>query len=341
MGRTAFTSQIFAATIAVAVVALGFIQDWKPWLEERIGYIARPADQTQALQAEQLAAADKFEQAIESATKALSINSGNVLAHRVRGFAHYKLRNYDQAIADLKFVAESPGKQDDNVILTLAGIYRETGKPKQAIDIAEKWIKSTKTTDQEHLQLAYWMIGKSYNDLGKTEQAVEAMEAVLDTQPYNPMLVRDYAETAAKLGEYYAALDAIEEALGEEHRNEPVLLATREKIRQLMYNRGYRDHRKRRRDPMPYIDAAYSFILQGEHTSAYLACNRAIELNPKLPIAYRMLGDTCFSQGHYADGIKAYQQALKLNPNYDYCEQKIEYGNKKLKQAQATKNLSQ
>lgn len=54
----------------------------------------------------------------------------------------------------------------------------------------------------------------------------------------------------------------------------------------------------------------------GNYDAAIIAFDKALELNPKNPYAYKNRGDTLFEIGKYTDAVKSYDNALAIYPQY-------------------------
>ena len=57
-------------------------------------------------------------------------------------------------------------------------------------------------------------------------------------------------------------------------------------------------------------------IIQGKYDEAIKAYDEAIRLDPNLAEAWNNKGNALYSQGKYDEAIKAYDEAIRLDPNF-------------------------
>ncbi len=65
-----------------------------------------------------------------------------------------------------------------------------------------------------------------------------------------------------------------------------------------------------------YLQQALAYREQGQWAPASQACQAALQLNPQLPEAYKILGDAQQKQGQFASAIGYYGKAIAIQPDY-------------------------
>jgi tetratricopeptide (TPR) repeat protein len=125
--------------------------------------------------------------------------------HFSKGEAHYKGRQYEPAVKELKeAIKQSPDWDDPHYVLALS--LTELDRLKEAIESYKKVIELA--IKDEPKILSYYNMGNAYADLGEYENAVRAYQEAIKldatlSKPHN------------NLGLAYAALNRMEDAVAE------------------------------------------------------------------------------------------------------------------------------
>jgi tetratricopeptide (TPR) repeat protein len=64
------------------------------------------------------------------------------------------------------------------------------------------------------------------------------------------------------------------------------------------------------------LDKGVALYVQGNYSEAIKAYDEAIRLNPNLTEAWNNKGNALYAQGNYSDAIKCYEEAIRLDPNH-------------------------
>lgn len=151
---------------------------------------------------EQFAKRDASARLIAGGATRVIVDRGD---HFARGEAHYKGRQYEPAVKELReAIKQRPDWEDPHYVLALS--LTELGRLDEAI--AEfKRVIAFALKDEPKI-LSYYNMGNAYADLGQYEEAIDAYRQAIKlndklSKPYN------------NLGLSYAALNKIEEAIPE------------------------------------------------------------------------------------------------------------------------------
>lgn len=131
--------------------------------------------------------------------------------HFSRGESHYKGRQYEPAVKELReAIKQSPDWEDPHYVLALS--LTELGRLEEAI--AEfKQVIAFALKDTPKI-LSYYNMGNAYADLGKYEEAIKAYQQAIQLN-LKVMGVRPRASPHNNLGLAYAASNRIEDAAAE------------------------------------------------------------------------------------------------------------------------------
>ncbi len=69
-------------------------------------------------------------------------------------------------------------------------------------------------------------------------------------------------------------------------------------------------------DAMAHVEEGLYYAGQEEHDQAIAEFTKAIELDPRYPLSYELLGDTYTHKGEYALAIESYSKAIELGSGY-------------------------
>lgn len=179
------------------------------------------------------------------------------------------------------------------------------------------------------IALAVIALGTKDHWVAPVTNATKAISSIR----YNPDVDAD-AEAASKAGqlridkgladaaalerkkEYLRALIVLQPFL-DDYPNNPLIKSATTRVADVLYKKGFEDHRNRLRDPQPYIDVAYTWVLRKEYDSAFKAATRAIQLTSNSAMAHLVRGDASMGQMRFGNAVADYNKALAIDPNMD------------------------
>ena len=122
--------------------------------------------------------------------------------HFSKGEAHYKSRQYEPAVKELKeAIKQSPDWDDPRYVLALS--LTELNRLKEAVEEYKKVIELA--IKDEPKILAYYNMGNAYADLGEYQRAIDSYQQAIKLDP-------TLSKPHNNLGLAYAALNRLDEA---------------------------------------------------------------------------------------------------------------------------------
>src|SRR5688572_17764855 len=151
---------------------------------------------------EQFAKRDASARLIAAAGTRVVVDPGD---HFSKGEAHYKGRQYEPAVKELReAVKQSPDWEDPHYVLALS--LAELGKLKEAIEEYKRVIDLAIKDDPKIL--SYYNMGNAYSDLGEYQRAIDSYQQGIKLDP-------TLSKPHNNLGLAYAALGRLAEAEAE------------------------------------------------------------------------------------------------------------------------------
>lgn len=181
-----------------------------------LGYVAFcysvNADPIQLVrQAEILATAGMYDEAIADAELALKQAPSLRYAHLILASCYRGKMQYDRAIAQYEAALELTANSDpkrDRLRLHHAELLQLSGRNEDAI----RECRSVQKTSPDDHQ-AWYVIGRAHAALGQSEEALSAFEMARDALPEDPEPLLLMAEVERKRGDAEKALDLLDAAL--------------------------------------------------------------------------------------------------------------------------------
>jgi Flp pilus assembly protein TadD len=170
------------------------------------------------------------------------------------------------------------------IVLTTFGIYthRQVSYWKNSLTVFSHALKVTQNN-----YVAYYGIGKAYDDMGRYREAVDAYKQVIRIRPNYAEAYNNLGNTYGRLGRYQESIDALGQAI---------------KIKP-----HYAD---------AYKNLGITYGEFGRCPEAIEAFKQAIKIEPDLAMAYNNLGIAYDELGRYKEAIEAYKQAIRIKPDY-------------------------
>jgi tetratricopeptide (TPR) repeat protein len=283
-----------AVAITLLVIGLGTYPQWR----DKIGpieYLLPGADQAYAREADEALKAKNWKEAIEFANKSLEKNSNNRLARWTLAQASMYTNQDAKAIEECDWLMKNKQvveSKDSTDVLLLRAAAN--AKLRRYLAAAEDYGAAYKLETKPAYLLA--QVG-CLSETGEYAQALWVLEEVADVRP----LTKDLQAAEQKL-----IMQCFHQAIG--------------------------DHRRRKRDFDPYLDAAYAMVRNKAYNDALQATNRAISLGAgKAPLAYRLRGDAYFGLGKYPEAVADYDRSLKILPNDDLTKRHRDRAQEKMR----------
>jgi tetratricopeptide (TPR) repeat protein len=170
------------------------------------------------------------------------------------------------------------------IVLTTLGIcaHRQTSCWKNSITLFSHAIEVTQNN-----YLAYNNLGLTYDDLGRSAEAIDAYKQAIKIEPDNAEAYTNLGVVYARLGRYHEAIDAHKQAI----KFKPDLAVAH-------YNLGN----------------AYTRL--GRGTEAIEAYKQAIKIQPDDAVAHYNLGNAYYALGRFTEAINVFEQAIRIKPAY-------------------------
>jgi tetratricopeptide (TPR) repeat protein len=228
----------------------------------------------------------QIDKAIDAFNRALTIDSKFSLAHANLGEAYRRkyARTNESEWATRAVAAASEALRLDpaqvDVRLSLAGVYRLTGRRAAAMEELRKALTLQPTNGDAHRQL-----GELLDAEGRPDEALAELRRAVAERP--------------QYWRNYQSLGLVHYRSG----NLPDAIAALTRLVEL-----------RPDDANPYQLLGAVLLASGDHKQAREYTERSIALTPTTD-AYSNLGTIHYAAKRYAEAVQAYEQAVRLAPN--------------------------
>ena len=256
-----------------------------------------------------------YEEAIESLSKAIELDSDYTNAYNNRGISYAELGHPQKAINDYSNAIELG--PDYAIAYSNRGVmYAALGEDQRAIDDYNRAIQ----LDPEYTD-AYSNRGNRYAALGEDQRAIDDYNRAIETDP-------DYTDAYHNRGVRYAAIGEDQKAINDYD----IAIELDPEDTDAYSNRGNRyaamgedqkaldDYNKAiELDPDcadAYGNRGVRYAALGEDQKAIDDYNRAIELDPEYTDAYNNRGNRYAALGEDQKAIDDYNRAIELDPEY-------------------------
>jgi len=161
----------------------------------------------------------QFDDAEESFVRALLHNPDLTDAHNFLGLLHAEQGNTEKALNEFEIALADPAYPPMSrmrVHYNLGKLYYETDQPDLALTYLQQAVELARNPSDPTYELVYLMLGKVLRQLGRNEEAVVALQRVLESTP-------QHAEAHLELGLAYR--DQSDFFKAREHLSQVVQLA--------------------------------------------------------------------------------------------------------------------
>ena len=261
-------------------------------------------------------------------------------AYRLSGDNKNALKSYEQALVVNPNFAPA--------YLRRAQMLLVSDPEAEVIEDFQKAIELDPNYIEAHIELAAYHL--SFND---NEAALKDLKAVEELAPSEPRLYILKAQVLLEQGEYIAALQNAQKAYDLDQTQLPVYLALAQAS---LFNEKPKEAQKlietyllfEDKDPQAWLILGLSAFQNGDRESAFEAMDKALELDKRLPEAYRYRGLLYLEMGQGQKAVNDLVEAVRFIPN-DY-EINLELGRALLvaqrymdayKQLNSTQNLAE
>ncbi|MBI1390842.1 MAG: tetratricopeptide repeat protein [bacterium] len=130
---------------------------------------------------------DQYDQALEKFNSVLREHAGSqvaVQAHLMRGNCFYNMKRYDESLKEYQDALNAVKTPEEKNLIELAMIqaYRSLGQPENALKEVDALMASAKTDELKNQVL--YLKGGCLEDLGRTDEAVQAYESIAQDSPW-------------------------------------------------------------------------------------------------------------------------------------------------------------
>lgn len=226
----------------------------------------------------------KWEQAIEDFKEASTMNPGLENVNFYKGLCHYKLLEYKLAANEF-FTELSSRPRHAHCLFHVGKTYRDLGNSNQAVQYYYRAIKEQPRYLKAHFELAI-----EFFKQGNYAKSVELMNKVLELNPNN---VQAYFE----LGRAYEKQFLMDKAA-----------ACYEKALQIKPD--YKEAN---------LQLGLLYKTTGRPDLAMEYLTRTIKLNPREGDAYYYMGLIYFQKGSYPNAVDMFKKAIEIIPDHPYA----------------------
>ena len=221
----------------------------------------------------------RFEEAVASYDRALTLRPDYAEAHSNRGNALHALKRFDEALVSYdRALAVRP--DDAEAHSNRAATLHELGRFEEAVVSCDRALALRPDNVDALLNR-----GVALNELNRFQEALSSYDRALAARPDDAAALSNRAATLHELGRFEEAVASCDRAL-----------TLRPDYAEAHSNLGN------------------GLMNQGRLIEAEAACRRAIELKPSFADAYNNLGATLKYLGRLNDARRAVEQALELAP---------------------------
>ena len=252
--------------------------------------------------------------AINDLSKSIELDSSLTEAYYLRAKQYYKLKQYPEALQDLKRCYQK-NKKNTSLIKMIAQIYLYAGKHKEAIKFSNELLKI-----DIHNADAYFIKGYAFKEMKDTSKSISTFQTALEQNPemYNAQM---------QLGLIYSDMkNPIAIQYFNNAKNiRPDVLNPNYNIAMFYQNTGqYEDAKKAYRKLIElnnqyekaYYNLGYVYLFQDSLDLAIQMFTLAIKTLPYYQDAYYNRGLCHEKNNNIMMALKDYKQSINLDPDH-------------------------
>lgn len=233
-----------------------------------------------------------YKESLASLQKAISIDPNNLLALNYLAQLYYKYRIYDTAEMYQQKVIELGDKGPEDMAM-LANIYFLGKQYDKAINLINTIIQG----DNQYNYLNR-LIGYSYFETGKPQEAVGFLEKFLETQPKDKIIASDYeylGKAYIALGDKEKGVATLKTAVEMNPTDKETIKGIADNFKSMkMYNESLEYYKKLTELPEPtasdYLNLGIAYYTIKMYPEADATFTKVLELSPNSADAWYMKG---------------------------------------------------
>lgn len=244
---------------------------------------------------EELAAADRWEDALQSANRTLKLDPKNSVMWHFKAFILTNLGRKEDALATFNEALKQNPKDIINWQYK-ASLLVEMKRYNESLDAYDNTLELIPKNDTEELSQTWLAIGQALNKTGKQEEAAAAFQKSLELydnatteKPGDVMLLQSKSRALFELGRYDEALEILDQILKTAPGIEPYLTQT-----------------------IGLIGKGDTLRAMGRNEEALQAYDRAIETGPNFGTAWHGKGEAQKALGQAYNASMSFYIAQKL-----------------------------
>ena len=195
--------------------------------------------------------------------------------------SYEKSGKLEPAMKEYRLIVEEINPNYMRAYYGMGNVYREMGKPKQAVEQYKKALMM-----DPRFQYAHNNLGMAYEQLGMSEKATEAYKRALEIDPNFTKAYNNLAIVYAKQQMFDKAVTTINISLSKDPQ----------------YSIGY-------------VNLGNIYLETGDYEKAEQALQKAIKINPEFVDAYGLLGSLYLHLEDYERALYCFRKTLDIDPD--------------------------
>jgi tetratricopeptide (TPR) repeat protein len=270
----------------------------------------------------------------------LALNQGYTPAdvYKVRWYVNYQKGNYDAALSDAQKALET-SPTDVNLLAALGDIYRTKGDYSNSLAAYQR----VAAINPQNGDISYYIAESHYNLGNTTEQQIAAADAIKKNTRFSGEAWFLMGDALQKSRQIEQAIDAYERSI----IGNPRIINAYNNLAELyrskgMYHKAVETMQKGVKefpdDGTFYSNMSWYYSLAEEHPKAIAAGQKAIELAPDQYMGYTNLCRAYNDMKLYQQAIKTCNDALRLQPGDGETNFYLGWAYDKLKQTDTARS---
>lgn len=236
----------------------------------------------------------KYDEALEAAQRALTVDMGSPTAYLFRGMASARLKKFDEAISDFSRAIELCRCREN---------------------ASYEGLDDRSTTEVD----AYEWRGWTYAQLGKYDLAAADYSYLIELKPGDAFYHCKRGRALNNVGDLEHAIEDLNRSiLLDPERKEAYFLRGLVYFKQRFFERAVEEFLQALRfDHLAYwpnLNLSEAYLFLGKYQEAFEAAQTAVDIDSKSAPAYFCRGRARFGMGENDEALKDLTQSIELNP---------------------------